>query len=85
MITSELWLEGTMDDNLNDAYQVGKHYVDQVYKSHYYTLDHLMLALLDNKRAVEVLLTALDAPEQRKKKFLVSYKSKISQKNKIHG
>jgi|TARA_B110000263_G_scaffold248698_1_gene264210 ATP-dependent Clp protease ATP-binding subunit ClpC len=85
MITSEIWLEGTMDDNLKEAYQVGRHFVDQVYKSHYYTLDHLMLALLDNKRAVEVLLTALDAPEQRKKKFLVSYKSKISQKIKSMG
>ena len=40
------------------------------------------LALLDNKRAVEILMTAINAPEDRKKKFLVSYKSRIGQKIK---
>ena len=82
MITSEVWSKDSMDDNLIEVYEMGRHYVDQVYKSHFYTLDHLMLALLDNKRAVEILMTAINAPEDRKKKFLVSYKSRIGQKIK---
>ena len=85
MITSEIWSKDSMDENLRDVYDIGRHYVDQVYNSHYYTLDHLMLALLDNKRAVEILLTAINAPEDRKKKFLVSYKSRIGQKIKSMG
>tara|TARA_Y100000746_G_scaffold122021_1_gene104581 strand:- start:798 stop:3323 length:2526 start_codon:yes stop_codon:yes gene_type:complete len=82
MITSEVWSKDSMDENLSEVYEMGRHYVDQVYKSHFYTLDHLMLALLDNKRAVEILMTAINAPEDRKKKFLVSYKSRIGQKIK---
>tara|TARA_B100000941_G_scaffold35381_2_gene21116 strand:- start:13625 stop:16144 length:2520 start_codon:yes stop_codon:yes gene_type:complete len=85
MITSEIWSKDSMDENLREVYDIGRHYVDQVYNSHYYTLDHLMLALLDNKRAVEILMTAINAPEDRKKKFLVSYKSRIGQKIKSMG
>ena len=32
MITSEVWSKDSMDDNLIEVYEMGRHYVDQVYK-----------------------------------------------------